>query len=422
MPDLFSSLVYLCCDVAMLNSVYRLLGLFCDRSKVDRRVEYLAYGGVWLVTSLTSILLGIPMVNILMTLASLLGLSFLLYPGWSLYKLACTLGVSVLPMLSETVVYGLLLLCRVPGSHMMLLGMPMSRLLQFFLSLALERRWTARGIPRASRLYWLAIVTIPGGTIGVMLLLSKCATEMDGAVLLSISTILLLVNLLVFYVLDRMEAYSAAYYQQELLLQQNRAYQAEFALMSRSEEQMRTLRHDMKNHLSVMREYAVQNRLAELERYLNTFSEKQTSPAFVQTGNPDIDSILNYKLGQASQAGARLEVDVKLPEKLGADPFDLNVLLGNLMDNAIEALERCEDKYLALTMRVDRGLLFLKVVNRYDGVVLTDGETYRSRKEGGDHGLSLGIVQKTVDKYHGQLQLTHTDRLFTVELLLYLEE
>lgn len=422
MPDILSGLVYLCCDLVLLSAIYRLFGLFCDRSKVDRRVEYLAYGGAWLVNSLTGVLVGLPAVNTLLTLATLLALAFLLYPGRSLYKLACTLGVIALLMLSEFLLYGLLTLCRVPAEHRTLLGTPMSRLLLFFLSLVLERRWKGGGSPRASRLYWLSIVAIPGGTIGVMLLLSKWAADLNGAVILPISAILMLVDLLVFYVLDRMEVYSAAYYQRELLVRQNRAYQAEFALMSQSEEQMRVLRHDMKNHLSVLREYAAQGRTAELERYLDTFSQQLASPGFVRTGNPDMDSILNYKLGQASQAGARLELDVKLPEHLGANPFDLNVLLGNLLDNAVEALARCEDKFLSLTLRADRGMLFLKVVNRYDGVVFTDGETYRSRKEGGDHGLGLGIVARTVDKYHGQLRISSQGQLFTVEILLFLEE
>ena len=98
------------------------------------------------------------------------------------------------------------------------------------------------------------------------------------------------------------------------------------------------------------------------------------------------------------------------------------MILGNLMDNAAEALARCEDKFLSLTLRADRGLLFLRVVNSYDGLVLTDGAGYRTRKEGGEHGLGLGIVQRTVDKYHGQMRIHRAETLFTVEVLLYLEE
>lgn len=84
-----------------------------------------------------------------------------------------------------------------------------------------------------------------------------------GGVMLLISCVLFPLNMLTFYVLDRLEEYSAAYYEAELL----------------------------------------------------------TRPGFVHTGNPDIDSILNYKLGQAEAAGARLELDVKLPEGFTAEPI-----------------------------------------------------------------------------------------------------
>lgn len=75
-----------------------------------------------------------------------------------------------------------------------------------------------------------------------------------------VSSILLLLNLLTFYVLDRLEEYSSAYYERELLEQQNRAYRAQFDLMQQSEHQVRALRHDMKNHLTMLQAFAARGR------------------------------------------------------------------------------------------------------------------------------------------------------------------
>ena len=66
----------------------------------------------------------------------------------------------------------------------------------------------------------------------------------------------------------------AANRQVELLARQNRAYQAEFELMRQSEEQVSALRHDMKNHLAVLREYAARGQEEELVRYLDRCLEK----------------------------------------------------------------------------------------------------------------------------------------------------
>ena len=81
----------------------------------------------------------------------------------------------------------------------------------------------------------------------------------------------------------------------------------------------------MKNHLAVLREYAAQGQLQELVWYPDNFVHMLLRPGFVYTGNPDIDSILNFKLGQAEEAEGRLELDVKLPEDFNANTFDLAV-------------------------------------------------------------------------------------------------
>lgn len=108
------------------------------------------------------------------------------------------------------------------------------------------------------------------------------------------------------------------------------------------------------------------------------------------------------------------------------DAFDLNVMLGNLLDNAVEALLGSDDKWISLSLREDRGVFFLKIANSYDGMaVQTDGPegpVYYSRKKGHGHGLGLSIVQSVINKYHGELQIESAGTIFTVEALLYLEE
>ena len=214
-------------------------------------------------------------------------------------------------------------------------------------------------------------------------------------------------------------------YEKELLEQQSQAYRAEFGRLLQSEQQVRALRHDMKNHLAILQAYAARGQTEALRRYLSSLDHQLARPGFVHTGNLEIDSILNYKLGQAKQAGARLALDVRLPADFGADVFDLNVILGNLLDNAVEGLKKSEAKELSLSLAADRGVLFLNIVNSYDGVALrTDGPggpVYRSRKGHPGHGLGLSIVRRTVDKYHGELRIDHAGRVFSAKAVLYLE-
>ena len=422
MKSALQMLLYLCADVMLLNSLYRLYGIYFDRSGVNRRTEYLAYGVCWLFNSLNNLLLGVPVLNALGTTGTLLALTFL-YPGKFSRKLVRALGLTCLLMLCEVPVYGLLTALQISPEANAQAGLLLSQLLLFLISLVLKQGRRPQTSPQVSRLYWAAILALPCGTMFLLLLLCQQYARLGGILLLLISCVLFPLNLLTFYVLDRLEEYSAAYYEKELLTRQNRAYQAEFELMRQSEQQISALRHDMKNHLAVLREYAAQGRIDRLEQYLNTFDQKLTRPGFVHTGNPDIDSILNYKLGQAEQSGARLTLDVKLPEGFTADAFDLNVMLGNLLDNAVEALAGSEEKLLSLSLRAERGVLFLRIVNSYDGVTLQaagpDGPVYRSRKSGEGHGLGLSIVRHIVDKCHGELRIDSGKTRFTVEAILY---
>lgn len=423
-----SQIILLCSDFMLLNGVYRIFGVYFDRSQVDRRLEIVAFIVCYLINSLNYRLIGIPLVSTIVTTASVLALTAI-YHGKILGKIIRGLSVIALMMICEGIVYGLtvsLHLMQFGNTVFMTAGSLVSHLAFFSISLMIKQFYTPGMTPRISVLYWFAILTLPISSMILLLVISVEYTHISSITLLIFYSVVLLVNLMTFYVLDQLEKYSAAFYEKQILERQNAAYRAEFALMQQSEQQVRALRHDMKNHLVVLEQYAEQGKIEELESYLKSCTEKLNKPGYVNTGNQEIDSILNYKLEQAGRLGVKPEIHIALPEQFTVDVFDLNVILGNLLDNAVEALERCDEKRLSLSLRVDRGVLYFKIINSYDGIAYckTDqqGIRYQSRKEGKGHGLGLQIVQKTVEKYHGQLRIDRGNTEFTVSAILYLNE
>ena len=165
----------------------------------------------------------------------------------------------------------------------------------------------------------------------------------------------------------------------------------------------------------------------EAVRYLDAFAEDVTGGSYADTGNPVFDSILNYKLSAAKDLGANLTFEIAVPEGLEIEPFDISVLLGNLLDNANEALANSPEKNMEIQIRMDRGLLYIHISNSYDGntqkAVLNGREIYQTRKEDKQlHGFGLQSITKVVEKYHGVIETDDRNGRFTVDIMLYLSK
>lgn len=93
------------------------------------------------------------------------------------------------------------------------------------------------------------------------------------------------------------------------------------------------------------------------------------SDEYVDSGNKEIDSTLNYLLQKADKILDNTKISIVLPENLSVHTFSINVILGNLLDNAIEAAQNSKEKYLGIDIRTKRGLLFITIENSYDGSI-----------------------------------------------------
>ena len=141
-------------------------------------------------------------------------------------------------------------------------------------------------------------------------------------------------------------------------------------------------------------------------------------------GNPELDSLINFKLAEARRAGAQVRAEFRLPAGLSLPLFTVNTILGNLLDNAVEGLARCPQKELSLALWADRGLCRLRVENTFDGTLLQDHEgNFKTRKaETSLHGMGLDSVRRALSSLDGFLQVRIEGRRFIAEAIWYLPE
>lgn len=245
-----------------------------------------------------------------------------------------------------------------------------------------------------------------------------------GVEALLISGSMLFFNLCTFSLYETMAADYRSIRENEIYRQQTYAYQNQLDVIMESQSRIRALRHDMKNHMLAFRMLLQKRDWEEADRYLDAMQDFMENPKeYVSTGNDSVDSLLNYKLQKAGNLLDTVEVTVKVPEKLILQSFDLNVVLGNLLDNAMEAASRTQKKELKMSMKLEKGVLFLNIRNSCQGI--TEGKIQHletTKKDGADHGLGLSNVRRIVEKYHGDMELRSESGYLETDIMMYIKE
>ena len=138
-----------------------------------------------------------------------------------------------------------------------------------------------------------------------------------------------------------------------------------------SEEKISALRHDMKHHLNELLIMAEKNNNQQIMDYIqNMQAFIENKREYSNSGNKEVDSILNYMLNRAQEILDKVEYKISIPKELGIRLFDLNVIFGNLLENAIQAASESKDKWMTVLVKYEKGMLFIDIQNSYDNNVI----------------------------------------------------
>lgn len=188
--------------------------------------------------------------------------------------------------------------------------------------------------------------------------------------------------------------------------------------------QVRGWRHDYKHHIQTMKAHLVMKQYGELEQYLDELDvDLTTVDTVVKTGNVRIDAILNSKLGVAKSKNIEINAKAIVPKELPLSEVDLCTIIGNLLDNAIEACQKedeSERRFIRVYIDILKEQLYIYVSNSMSDSIKKQGNTYLTTKSG-DHGFGLMRVDKVVARYGGYLNRQHEEGVFVTEIMLGLK-
>lgn len=265
------------------------------------------------------------------------------------------------------------------------------------------------------------LIVIPAAGILILGVLLHGGYEGMAATLICVST--LIINMSIFYLYHMMAENYRNLRENDIYRQQTYAYQNQLDVIMESQGRIRALRHDMKNHILALQMLLQKKDWEEACRYLDSMQGFMTNPSeYIATGNESVDSLLNYKLQRANEILEMVEARVSIPEKLILHTFDLNVVLGNLLDNAIEAADRTEEKRLKVMIKLEKGVLFINIRNSCQGIA--DGRRQRletTKEDTPNHGIGLGNVQRIVEKYQGEMELICENGIMETDIIMYIK-
>ncbi len=270
--------------------------------------------------------------------------------------------------------------------------------------------------------FW--IYSLPMASLLIMILFLKCCYQIDDfgfqVIVLISSIVLSFANIAVFYIVDKLN---------ELIETKEKLLFAELHIKNqvlhyqelyKHQAELRIFRHDIKNRLvslmALIKEKQTDKALQIMEKNLNWLEEMNSN--IINSGNPVVDAIIQAKLHRAKDKNISLQISTKLAEEIKIDELELGIVLGNALDNAIEAVERItveNKKYVGLTLMSTDNRISISISNPVDEDINTK-KLITSKSDKEKHGYGIKSINTIVQKHDGVVSFSCDNRIFNISI------
>lgn len=407
--------------------------IFCDSTLTKRKrnkyIEFLTWGGYFIIfNSVTYVVtsfgdnIGNVWLNLLIFVCTFFLTIRILYANSVRTLIATTIFMYVSGMCAELLVYygkeclswsydGVILLCTV-----------LSKIVWFLIVKLTSSIIKINKKVELNIQDWLEVFIVPVGSIWILIsIFITGALENYFWGFIAVFMVLL-INVFTYYLYDKAKENMEKHIREEILKKQCEYYIRQNQESKEWWEELRKFRHNMKQHYILENTYLEKKEYKALKRYcsenLNFLCKRD---CISNSGNLYIDSVVNYKADVAEKAGIEFITNIEVPQDAEINAEDISICLGNLLDNAIEAVkELSEDKVIKIWISVDGSNIVISIKNRYKNKTIKKDEQYlTSKADNKKHGLGLLIVRQIVDKYDGEMIIQDEENIFDVMILMY---
>lgn len=374
-------------------------------------------------------LFNIPLINMVGNIVMFFVVS-LNYNGSILKKILCSVFIYIFMVMVELVIVvatGYIGFSAFEeGSYSKPLGLVVMALILYTASFIMRKVRILISDGNVNKEEWVAITFIPLASMYITIVMLSDGNLNKTAVIMTIFLILV-INVIVFKLYDNLAIAYKNKIASIVFEHEKEYYYNQCNYMKSSAENVRSFRHDIKNHLLIIANMLDNDESEAAKDYICTLvgivgSGLGSSKQFSDTGNIAIDSVINYKLNEAADAGIKIESEISVPSNLILEPSDITVIIGNLLDNAINAVMKIPEyrRLINISIRYDRGRLFIMVKNPFDKKIKSmNGRLITENSDNVNHGYGLSNVERTLEKYDGVAEFDYSKNVFTVSAMLY---
>ena len=303
-----------------------------------------------------------------------------------------------------------------------------SKLLLFIILRVFENYKKRRTASYISNLYWWYIFLVPVSSMFILYTLFLYSTIEYNEILSYITTVsvvaILVINMIIFHLHDKIIEKYEMETQNRLLEEKNNYYIHQYNEAEHFQDKIRKLSHDMKNHLLCIQTLAEKGQINQIKSYIDyLLVDNDILKSPIDSGNLVIDAILGYKISYAAQYDIDVKLDLQIPQGLLINEAYICTILGNSLDNAIEACKKQlkGQRTIKIIISYLKTNLFISIINTHEGNIKVDKnkKIITSKENSNNHGLGLKNIKEAVEKYNGELIIEYTESIFELSIVLY---
>nr|WP_312577106.1 GHKL domain-containing protein [Sedimentibacter sp.] len=416
-------ITYIITNIFGTYVIYKMLRLFFDKLQTSKRTETLSYIIYYFVNLLMFFTVRKPIILLAANIVLFLGLSFNYHASFAKKVIFSCLSYIIL-MLVETLVVLVTGYFAVPvfgySKYDSSIGLALIRILSMLLVTILTNLKNIKNDIPVPNFYWFSTIFV--SLASLYMFVNLFVYDNFNQLKMIIMTICILgTNFAILFLYDTLYSSFSSKTEKMLLEQQNRAYEKQLDLMQQSLDSVKIVRHDIKNHMIALKNLNFDEKNTKFDEYVDSIiSSVNSKTVYSNSENLIIDSILNYKLQTVANMNIELNVEVAIPKKLDISDYDMTIILGNLIDNAITALKKCSGKkLLSVKISYSKGSVMITLNNTYNGEIKEkNGILLTLKNDEKNHGMGLKSVEEAVYRNNGYIRIHYDDKNFRTAVIL----